>query len=300
MGDNVQRFQPSPVALGLAFLRAEVLRPLVPRWRIFRLSCGALGTDKYPEAQIYALDERRGLFRRPAKDPIQLTSGPIEWSPPVFSKDGKKIFATGSTKRGELVRFDPKSNQFQPFLGGISADLVAFSKDGQSVAYVTYPEEILWRANRDGSDRVQLTSPPLRRYRSLGHQMAANRLRGAVSEGPSKRGSSPPRVAVHSGFFLRTAGRRQSRAGRRTGARLFSPRASWDSRELHTHPRPRQPSDHTLPGSAGKFPDADWSPDGESIKAESLDLPPSMSSRRRPSIGRALQGSPRLSHGGQR
>ena len=63
--------------------------------------------------------------------------------------------------RGELMRLDPKSDQFQPFLGGISADLVAFSKDGQSVAYVSYPEMILWRANRDGSDRVQLTNPPL-------------------------------------------------------------------------------------------------------------------------------------------
>jgi len=59
------------------------------------------------------------------------------------------------------MRLDPKANQFQPFLGGISADQVAFSKDGQSVAYVSYPDGILWRANRDGSDRVQLTSSPL-------------------------------------------------------------------------------------------------------------------------------------------
>jgi Tol biopolymer transport system component len=60
-----------------------------------------------------------------------------------------------------MVRLDMRYGQFQRFLGGISADLVAFSKDGHSVAYVTYPDGILWRTNRDGSDRVQLTSSAL-------------------------------------------------------------------------------------------------------------------------------------------
>ena len=58
---------------------------------------------------------RRGLFHRTASEPVQLTSGPIEWGLPVFSKDGKKIFATGSTRRGELERLDSKSNQFKRF-----------------------------------------------------------------------------------------------------------------------------------------------------------------------------------------
>ena len=68
--------------------------------------------------QIWALDGRRGLFRRAPTLPIQLTSGPVEWGTPIPSKDGKKIFADGRTKRGELVRFDSKSNRFQPFLWG--------------------------------------------------------------------------------------------------------------------------------------------------------------------------------------
>ena len=112
--------------------------------------------------QIWALDERRGYFRSPSEQPIQLTSGPLHWGNPVASKDGKKIFATGYTSRGELARLDPKSNQFQPFLGGISADLLSFSKDGRSVAYVSYPDGILWKANRDGSERVELSESPLR------------------------------------------------------------------------------------------------------------------------------------------
>ena len=61
---------------------------------------------------------------------------------------------------GQLVRYDAKSHQLQPYLGGISAEFVAFSPDGQSLAYVTFPEGILWRANRDGSNPVRLTDPP--------------------------------------------------------------------------------------------------------------------------------------------
>ena len=189
-------------------------------------SPGLSDPTKFPEAQIYALDERRGLFRPPAKDPIQLTSGPVEWSPPVFSKDGKKIFATGSTKRGELVRLDAKSSQFQPFLGGISADLIAFSKDGHSVAYVTLPgwnfveSKPGWKRPRSTDQSVLIS-----RYRSHGHQTAPNSCSRHRLRKVRMHGSFHPRVAVHSGFFQRTAGRRQSQAGHRTGARFSFPRA---------------------------------------------------------------------------
>jgi hypothetical protein len=118
-------------------------------------------------SQIWALDERRGLFRKPPADPIQLTTGPISWTKPIPGKDGKTIFAAGITARGQLSRFDAKSKQFQPFLGGISAMGVRFSKDGQSVAYVSYPEGILWKANRDGSNPMQLTDPPIYVFQPL-------------------------------------------------------------------------------------------------------------------------------------
>jgi Tol biopolymer transport system component/DNA-binding winged helix-turn-helix (wHTH) protein len=112
-------------------------------------------------AQLWALDERSGLLRRPPAQPVQLTSGPTRWSAPLPSRDGKKIFARGVAIRGELNRYDSQSNEFQPFLGGISAEYVSFSNDGKSVAYVSFPEGILWKANRDGSSPVQLTDPPL-------------------------------------------------------------------------------------------------------------------------------------------
>jgi Tol biopolymer transport system component len=37
--------------------------------------------------------------------------------------------------------------------------ILAFSRDGKYVAYVTFPDGILWRANLDGSNVVQLTQP---------------------------------------------------------------------------------------------------------------------------------------------
>jgi Tol biopolymer transport system component len=60
-----------------------------------------------------------------------------------------------------LSRYDAKSGEFVPFLSGISADSVGFSKDAKWVAYVTYPESTLWRSKLDGSQRIQLTYPPL-------------------------------------------------------------------------------------------------------------------------------------------
>src|SRR5664279_4037122 len=76
------------------------------------------------------------------------------------SADGHKLFVVGRTFGGEAVRYDAKAGQFVPYLGGISADSFSFSKDGQWVAYVTYPDGALWRSKVDGSERLQLTYPP--------------------------------------------------------------------------------------------------------------------------------------------
>jgi Tol biopolymer transport system component len=95
---------------------------------------------------------------------VQLTSGPIHWRTPIPSRDGDKIFAVGTTRRGELVQFDARTKTLQLFLGGISADFLDFSKDGTQLIYITYPDGIMWRAKADGTERVQLTSPPLRPF----------------------------------------------------------------------------------------------------------------------------------------
>jgi Tol biopolymer transport system component/DNA-binding winged helix-turn-helix (wHTH) protein len=90
--------------------------------------------------------------------PMQLTNGPLDFSEPVPSRDGKKIFAVGAQPRTDLVRYDEKSG-FGPFLGGLSVTDLAFSTDGQWVTYVTIPDKALWRSRLDGSERMQLTDP---------------------------------------------------------------------------------------------------------------------------------------------
>ncbi len=111
------------------------------------------------QGQIWALPHRTFLHPRP--QPIVLTSSPMTLSSPLPGADGRKLFLVGRTYRGELIRYDSKSAQFARFLGGISAEYIDFSKDGQWVTYVSYNEGTLWRSRIDGSDRLQLTYPPM-------------------------------------------------------------------------------------------------------------------------------------------
>jgi serine/threonine protein kinase/Tol biopolymer transport system component len=112
------------------------------------------------QSDIWALPTRTGLFRR-ARNPLRLTAGPLSYSAPFPSVDGKQIFTVGTKGRGELVHYDMKSHQFLPLLYGISATGPTFSKDGKWVAYVSYPDRSLWRSRSDGAERMQLTYPPM-------------------------------------------------------------------------------------------------------------------------------------------
>jgi serine/threonine protein kinase len=110
-------------------------------------------------SDIWALPMQTGLFHRPGQ-PVRLTNGPLPYSIPTPSHDGKQVLVLGTKQRGELVRYDMKSHQFQPFLSGISANDPTFSRDGKWIAYASYPEATLWRSREDGTDRLQLTHPP--------------------------------------------------------------------------------------------------------------------------------------------
>ena len=112
-------------------------------------------------SNIWALREPSGLFHRRPSMPFQLTTGPMSLPFLVPGPDGRRLFADGWTPRGELVRYDSQSRQFVPFLSGISASQVHFSRDGKWIAYVSYPDGTLWRSRADGSERLQLTFPPV-------------------------------------------------------------------------------------------------------------------------------------------
>jgi Tol biopolymer transport system component len=119
------------------------------------------GTAHRQGSDLWALPMHAGFFGR-GKAPIRLTAGPLEYSGAVLSRDGKQIFAIGTKRRGEVVHYDLQAKQFVPFLGGISAIDPTFSKDGKWVAYTSYPDHTLWRSRADGTERTQLTYPPLK------------------------------------------------------------------------------------------------------------------------------------------
>ncbi len=150
------------------------LHSLLPGWNQPPAECcGAWTPDglyyvfqstRNGKTEIWALREGRalsGLFARRPK-PIQLTFGQMSSVSPVFSPDGKTLYVIGEQPRGELQRFDKRSMQFVPYVGGISGEMADFSADGRWITYVAFPEGSLWRSRLDGSERLQLTFPPLR------------------------------------------------------------------------------------------------------------------------------------------
>ena len=147
------------------------LHPVLQGWNtIANECCGKWTSDgqyfvfqtlRQNISSIWIRPEKSSFFRKLSYEPVQLTTGPLSFSDPVLSKDGKKLFVMGQQTRGELVRYDAKSRQFLPFLAGISASEADFSRDGQWVTYVTFPENTLWRSKADGSERLQLTYPPM-------------------------------------------------------------------------------------------------------------------------------------------
>jgi eukaryotic-like serine/threonine-protein kinase len=111
-------------------------------------------------ANLWAMREKGDFWRRVNHEPVRLTVGEMSAQAPLPSKDGTKVFFIGATQRNELVRYDLKTKAFVPYLPGISAEGLTFSPDGKRIAYVSYPQGVLWESNADGSDRHELSFPP--------------------------------------------------------------------------------------------------------------------------------------------
>ena len=113
---------------------------------------------------IWVIREKVGWFGKVSGEPVQLTAGPLDFWGLLPRRDGKRLFVLGFQRRGELMRYDTRSQRFFPFLSGISAEGVSFSKDGSWMAYVKFPQGELWRSKTDGSEEPQLTYRPLVAY----------------------------------------------------------------------------------------------------------------------------------------
>jgi serine/threonine protein kinase/Tol biopolymer transport system component len=147
------------------------LRKMFPGWHTSTGECCGFWTadGKYfvfaSGGQIWAARETGSFLHKVNREPVQLTNGAVSYREPVPGKDGKTLFAVAVLSRAELQRYNIKSKAFEPFMGGISAQDLDFSKDGLWAAYVSYPEGILWRSKLDGSEKIQLSSSAV--YASL-------------------------------------------------------------------------------------------------------------------------------------
>ena len=110
---------------------------------------------------IWALRERGGILHPRTPDPMAITTGPLAYFSPAPALAGNRLFVIGEQQKAQLQRFDLKSQQFVPYLNGISGGEIDFSRDGRWVTYVGYPDYALWRMRSDGSEKLQLTYAPV-------------------------------------------------------------------------------------------------------------------------------------------
>jgi serine/threonine protein kinase len=151
------------------------LHPVLPEWNKPAQEFGGAWTPngKYflfestrdHTQNIWALHEAtswlRDLFGRARIEPTQLTVGPLLFSNPTPSPDGKKLFVIGQQRRFDLIQLDGKSKQFSIALPGVSAGEADTTRNGEWIVYVSHPDLTLWRSKADGSSRMQLTYAPM-------------------------------------------------------------------------------------------------------------------------------------------
>jgi serine/threonine protein kinase len=222
---------------------------------------------------IFAMRDSASIFRRAPTTPAQLTTGPLLYSSVLPDISGKELFVQGTQQRGELVRYDLATKQFVPFLGGISASDVAFSRDGKWVAYITIPDSTLWRSRVDGSERQQLTYLPelasLPAWSPDGSQIAYVALQGGKPwkiylispQGGAPQELLPENVGEIDASWSADGGQL---AFGRLSITLDTATNGIQVVDMKT----RQMS--TLPGSAGLFSPR-WSPDGRYLAAVTVD-----------------------------
>ncbi len=270
------------------------LQPLLPGWHVAdrpsegpaNLCCGRWSPDgnffvfqetRNGRSEIWSMRTETGILARLRTStdvPVQITSGQLSSLAPVFSPDGHKLFVIGQELRGELQRFDLNTQQFVPYLGGISADFVDFSRDGPWITYVAYPEGTLWRCRVDGSERLQLTFAPnevaVPKWSPDGSEIAFYLLEGPNAQRLyliSANGGAPRPASRGSGGEMQASWSPEGRALMYSDFPFFS--AEPSKVVIHVLDLKSQQV-QTLPGSEGLFA-PQWSPDGQHASAMALD-----------------------------
>ena len=96
-------------------------------------------------------------------EPRQITNGPLGYEAPSTSPGSHRVYFIGEDSQIELLHALPKSSAFVALDQILSASgLAEYSRDGKWVAWLNASDGSLWRSRADGSERIELTTPPLR------------------------------------------------------------------------------------------------------------------------------------------
>lgn len=98
--------------------------------------------------------------------PFRLAEGPLSYSAPVTTRDGRHVLFVGTNPNSELLQLELKTGGFTqapPFLQG--ALRVEASPDHQWIAWVRGDDGSLWRSRADGADRARILGSPYKVYR---------------------------------------------------------------------------------------------------------------------------------------
>src|SRR5260370_18030182 len=97
---------------------------------------------------MWAVREGASFFHKSGGEPTQLTVGPLMFSNPMPSPDGKKLFVIGQQRRFDLIGLNGKSQQFSLYFSGVSAGEGDFQPSREGGTYVAGSEVTLWDRKR--------------------------------------------------------------------------------------------------------------------------------------------------------
>jgi serine/threonine protein kinase/Tol biopolymer transport system component len=260
------------------------LHPLLPGWSDPPAECCgdwipggkyfAFQASRNNRSDIWLKGEEGSLLRKAQTEPVLLTTGPVSFGQPVPRADGKGLYLIGEIRRGELVGFDASSKQFVSYLPGLAAEGLEFSRDGDWIVFVAYPEGTLWRSKPDLSLRLQLTQPPLEvaspRWSPDGKTIA---FVGALPGRPWKLYQVTPDGGAPE-VLVQGTHQQSPPVWSPDGRALVFGEALWPAEKSLWISLRRLDLDSLqvsdLPDSQGLCPD-DWSPDGRFLLTHSAD-----------------------------
>jgi Tol biopolymer transport system component/DNA-binding winged helix-turn-helix (wHTH) protein len=145
--------------------------PLLPGWSQPASECCGSWT---PDGQNYVFQSSHSgrseiwlLREKPwylaGGPPRQITNGPLEYQAPSTAPGSDRMYFIGATAQFELLRAMPHSGAFATLNQNLGAAALAqYSPDGKWMAWLNEADNSLWRSRVDNSERIELTTSPLR------------------------------------------------------------------------------------------------------------------------------------------